>query len=186
MKLSLCGVILLVVGCSAPSSAPSSAVSSPELDGARAPRPCPVWTVEVDARLDPSWPEPIADALDAWSVAMGGALEHRTAIVDAPSSTPRACVLAIDADPRLLDEEDAAGFTDPTMIDPAGERFGHIRLLPGARPYEGARALAIHEIGHFIGLPHSDAVGSVMHLPLQVPATITDADAAAARAAWAE
>jgi len=179
------GLALFLLGCGAQASSGEPNDSGTRADASSI-QGCVSYRVEVDSKLDPSWPSAIEGALGKWNEALQGKLPYEMALTDAPHaySDPAPCVVAFQADAHLLDEEDAAGFTDPTLINSDGQRFGHVRLLPGPRPPDGAMALAVHELGHFIGLQHSNELGSVMHLPLAVPACMTDSDVASACQLW--
>jgi len=122
-----------------------------------------VWRVTLHGNDE--WLAPVAEAFSQWQMATNGQFgsdgyRMATSCDDGP------CIEVVD----LLDDcirADAVGCADAVTL--------HIRLLDGEIFYAKALHIALHELGHTVGLEHSES--GVMRPTFSIPTVcLSDAD----------
>ena len=162
--MSRAALLLLLASCAVNAERPD--VAPPICHGAR------VFVVTPAAAA--TYGEPLAWAFDRWRAVLPELGAARIEEDPRPPA-PAECVTPVDVE----DFGDARTF---------GETRGGALWLARSSPLdaEGRRALLLHELGHVLfRLGHSGDPEALMFPVLHVPAEVTPADDAAARAAYA-
>jgi hypothetical protein len=166
-----------------PPSAPAGRVEWPEGVALT----CPAgerYEVRLDPNLTPDWRTVVREGLTKWGAILGGAFAYD--VIDAPAMRRSPCVISF----YLFDLETFGGklATTDAILNPEGKRTAFAMVWVDYREtrIEALRSLAIHELGHVLGLPHNldPKSDSIMWPKIIVPGVIGCDDARDVCAVW--